>query len=87
MKSLTCQSCGMPFLCSLKGTNWDETENEEFCANCFEKEQFIDPSLSLHKLEMKLVEMAEVHKEITIEDARVIIKKLPYLKRWHMNIM
>ena len=87
MEPLICQSCGLPFTAELMGTNRDETKNEEYCVNCFENGEFIDHSLSLHKLEVKLVEMAEVHNEITLEEAQAVIKELPYLKRWHMSIM
>ncbi|RKS50541.1 putative zinc ribbon protein [Gillisia mitskevichiae] len=87
METLICQSCGLPFTKELMGTNRDKTRSEEYCISCFENGKFIDHSLSLHKLEMKLLEMAEVHEEITLEEAQAVIKKLPYLKRWHMSIM
>lgn len=87
MKQLICQSCGLPFLKSLSGTNRDETKNEEYCITCYEKGEYTDCSLSLHKLEIKIIEMAKVHNEVTLEEAQLIIKNLPYLKRWHMNII
>lgn len=87
MKALICQSCGLSFLKSLGGVNRDETKNEEFCIKCFDKGEFTDCSLSLHKLETKLIEMAKFHNDITLEEVQLIIKNLPYLKRWQMNIM
>ncbi len=86
MKHLICQSCGLPFSGKLRGTNRDETKNDEYCVNCFDNGKFVDHSLTLHKLEVKLLEMAEVN-EITLEEAQAVIKRLPYLKRWHMSIM
>tara|TARA_R100001369_G_scaffold92896_1_gene141091 strand:+ start:114095 stop:114358 length:264 start_codon:yes stop_codon:yes gene_type:complete len=87
MDHLTCQSCGLPFTNEISGTNRDESENEDYCVHCFEHGEFVDQSLTLHGLEVKLVEMAEMHNEITREEAVIVIRELPYLKRWHMNIM
>tara|TARA_R100000935_G_C2827675_1_gene163251 strand:+ start:1356 stop:1619 length:264 start_codon:yes stop_codon:yes gene_type:complete len=87
MDHLTCQSCGLPFTKEINGTNRDETDNEDYCLHCFENGEFVDQSLTLHGLEVKLVEMAEMHNEITLEEAVTVIRELPYLKRWHMAIM
>lgn len=87
MEPLICQSCGLPFTKKTMGTNRDGTKNDEYCINCFENGEFVDHSLSLHKQEVKLIEMAKVHNEITLEEAQAVIKELPYLKRWHMSIM
>ncbi len=87
MEHLTCQSCGLPFTKEIMGTNRDKTKNDEYCINCFDKGEFVDHSLTMHKLEVKLIEMAEVHNEITLEEAQAVIKELPFLKRWHMSII
>lgn len=87
MKHLTCQSCGLPFTTELRGTNRDGSTNEDYCINCYEKGEFVDHSLTMHKMEVKLVEMAEMHNEITLEEAQDVIRELPYLKRWHMSLM
>ena len=87
MKHLICQSCGLPFSGKFMGTNRDKSKNDEYCLSCFDNGEYVDHSLTMHSLEVKLVEMAEVHNEITLEEAQSIIKNLPYLKRWHMSIM
>ncbi len=87
METLICQSCGFPFNKKTSGINRDETKNEDYCINCFDNGEFVDHSLTMHKLEVKLLEMAEVHEEITLEEAQAVIKNLPYLKRWYMSIM
>ncbi len=87
MEHLTCQSCGLPFTKELRGINRDKTKNNEYCINCFDNGGFVDHSLTMHKLEVKLVEMAKVHNEITLEEAQAVIRELPYLKRWHLNII
>ncbi len=85
MKPLQCQSCGMMFPKEDVGTNRDNSPNEDYCHNCFQKGEFIDHHLTLHNLEIRLLEMAKVHNEISLEEAQQIIRVLPDLKRWRMN--
>tara|TARA_R100000935_G_C2758290_1_gene132556 strand:+ start:14 stop:277 length:264 start_codon:yes stop_codon:yes gene_type:complete len=87
MKPLICHSCGLSFPEKFTGSNLDGTKNEDYCVSCFDNGEFMDQSLTIHKLESKFIEMAEVHEEITLEEARAAIKKLPYLKRWLMRTM
>lgn len=67
------------------GTNRDQTLNEDYCHNCYQNGEFTDHHLTLHSLEIHLLEMAKVHNEITLEEAQQIIRVLPDLKRWRMN--
>ena len=85
METLTCQSCGWPFSLATAGTNRDMTLNSDYCQDCFRNGAFTDKSLNLHQLEVKLLERAEVHEDISLEEARQLIKKLPELKRWRMD--
>ena len=85
MKPLQCQSCGMMFPKEDMGTNRDNSPNEDYCQNCFEKGEFTDHHLTLHNLEIKLLEMAKLHEEISLEEAQQIIRVLPDLKRWRMT--
>lgn len=85
MKLLICQSCGLPFSGEAKGTNRDHTQNEDYCIQCFRNGEFTDHSLTLHELERRLLDMAEVHNEISLEEALEIIRILPDLKRWKMS--
>ncbi|SKB36192.1 Putative zinc ribbon domain-containing protein [Salegentibacter holothuriorum] len=85
METLICQSCGWPFTLTTAGTNRDKSVNKDYCRDCFKDGTFIDKSLNLHQLEMKLLEMAKVHEDISLEEARQLIKKLPELKRWRMD--
>lgn len=84
MKASLCQSCGFPLFEENKGTNRDKTKNEDYCINCYQNGEFVNHALSMQNLEMKLMEMANVHNEITLEEAQQIIMNLPYLKRWQM---
>ncbi|WP_081210152.1 zinc ribbon domain-containing protein [Salegentibacter sediminis] len=81
----TCQSCGLPFTKEMRGTNRDKTFNNDYCINCFRDGEFTNHHLTLHQLEIQLLEMAEVHNGISLEEAQQIIRKLPELKRWRMN--
>lgn len=85
MKQSLCQSCGFPLFEENKGTNRDQSKSDDYCINCYENGKFLEPSLSLHELEVKLMEMAEIHNEITLEEAQQIIMNLPNLKRWQMS--
>lgn len=80
-----CQSCAAPLVKENRGTNRDGTFNADYCKSCFENGEYKDHSLTLHQLEVKLLEMAEVHNEISLEEANEIIRKLPNLKRWQMS--
>lgn len=80
-----CQSCAVPLTVDNRGTNRNESLNEDYCSSCYQYGEFRDHSLTQHQLEIKLMEMAEVHNEITLEEAQEIIRKLPTLKRWQMS--
>ena len=80
-----CQSCAAPLSEENVGSNRDRSPSKDYCQNCYKNGEFQDQSLSLHCLEVKLMEMAEVHNEISLEEAQHVIKLLPTLKRWKMN--
>ncbi len=87
MNTEICQSCGGPLTAQNRGTNRDQSLNEDFCFACFKNGEFTDHHLTMHHLEVELLEMAEVHNEISLEEAQRLIKLLPDLKRWRMNSM
>lgn len=82
---LICQSCAKPLTSDNRGTNRDSSMNRIYCNTCFAQGEFLDPSLSRHQLETQLMEMAEVHDQISLEEAEQIIRILPTLKRWQMS--
>ncbi len=87
MEHTVCQSCGFILMEESKGTNRDQTVNDDYCIHCYQNGEFTDHSLDVHKLEVRLKDMAKVHNEITIEEAEHIINILPRLKRWKMDFM
>lgn len=80
-----CQSCGLPLTKTNCGHNRDLSPSKDYCRNCFDYGEFKDHSLTLHELEVKLLEMAEKHNEMSLEEAQDLIKILPHLKRWRMS--
>lgn len=80
-----CQCCARPLTEDNRGRNRNKSNSELYCQSCYIDGSFRDPSLTLHQLEVKLMEMAEVHDEISLEEAEQIIKILPTLKRWQMS--
>ena len=82
---MICQSCGFPFTAETRGTNRDGTKNNDYCISCFKNGQFTDHHLTRHELERRYLEMAQEHNEISLEEARQIIRTLPDLKRWKMT--
>lgn len=84
MNPKICQSCGLPFADDFKGTNRDQTESEDYCINCFQNGNFLEPSLSLREMEVKYLDMAKKNKDLTLEEAQEALKILPMLKRWRI---
>lgn len=87
MKPEICQSCGQPMLEETYGTNRDKTRNKDYCISCYSNGEFTNHSLTLHQLEIMLLESAEIHNEISLEEAQQLIRILPTLKRWRMASM
>lgn len=87
MEPLICQSCGMSCSPENMGTRYDLSKSKEYCRSCYQAGKFVDPSLTLQDMEIQLLEKAEVHDEITLEEAQQIIRKLKDLKRWQMDMI
>jgi len=85
MKPFICQSCGLPFTDEFRGTNRDQTESEDYCINCFQNGNFVEPSLSLREIEAGYFEKAKKNEDLTLEEAQEAIKILPTLKRWRIR--
>lgn len=85
MKILTCQCCGLPFPPVMRGSNRDQSKNNDYCFDCFENGEFTDHQLTIQDMEKKLLTMARHRDEISIEEAHQTIRILPDLKRWKMT--
>lgn len=85
MKPSICQSCGFPFSEKFSGTNRDDSESADYCRGCLEKGEFTEQHLTIVDMERRLLEMAKENNQLSIEEARQVIKILPDLKRWKMT--
>lgn len=85
MKPSICQSCGFPFSEEYSGTKIDKSKSQDYCRGCFQNGKFTDQHLTIVELERRLLEMAKEHNQLSIEEARQVIKILPDLKRWKMT--
>jgi len=66
----------------VRGTNSDESPNDDYCKFCFQKGKFADPNLTLDKQIKKMVGFAGKMK-MSPEQAKVMASAvLPSLKRW-----
>ncbi len=77
-----CQSCAMPLLNeNIKGTNKDNSKNNEYCKYCFENGEFTD-DCNIEEMKNRCIEHL-VEKGIDRNESDIMLtKKLPQLKRW-----
>lgn len=87
MRVSICQCCGQGFIPEMSGTERDHSFNADYCNCCYKNGEFIDKALTVHTLQVKLMKQARNHQQMTQEEADIIIRKLPYLKRWKMSWM
>lgn len=88
MKTLICQSCGMPMNeAEHFGTNKDGSKNEEYCVYCYKDGAFTKNVMMDEMIESNLNFLDEYNKDankkLTKEEARAQMKEyFPTLKRW-----
>jgi hypothetical protein len=78
-----CQSCGMPLSKDAKGggTNSDGGKSTEYCSNCYQKGQFVQPNITVDEMKERVKgKMKEMH--IPGFLAWFFAKDIPKLKRW-----
>lgn len=80
-----CQSCGMPLTMMNLGTEKDGEESTDFCKNCYQDGEYLEPDLSFNEmLERGLKGLKE--KEIFFLLKWMLIKGYPYqlakMGRW-----
>ena len=78
-----CQSCGRPFSGEGDlGFNADGSQNQDYCKNCFDNGEFVDPDKTITIAIEENISMAMergIDKETAYEMANQIF---PKLKRW-----
>lgn len=83
-QKIICQSCGMPMKKDKDfGTNFDRSQNQEYCCFCFRNGKFTDEGISLQEKVNKLVRISVEQLGLREDLARTMAEtKLPQLKRW-----
>ncbi len=71
-----CQSCGMP----LKKD--ENKEHELYCSHCWKNDQFVDPDLTLQKMQEHNFNMMTKDMKLPKWIANSFNKKVAKLKRW-----
>lgn len=79
-----CQSCCLPLSDDLVGTEANGEKSKDYCCYCYKDGVFTRPDATLDTLlEISAKVWAEKDPNVTIEDAKVQLKrKMPTLKRW-----
>ncbi|MBK8052240.1 MAG: zinc ribbon domain-containing protein [Saprospiraceae bacterium] len=84
IKTLICQSCGMPLDKDPQkgGTNFDKSISDKYCSFCFQDGKFVDDGITLEQKIAKNIQMA-VNMGMTKDYAKQISESiLPKLERW-----
>ena len=79
-----CQSCAVTLKkLERRGTEVDGTRCDEYCTDCYEAGEFIEPEITMKEMiELSLTTTAK-ELDITIEEAKNYLQSLfPTLKRW-----
>ena len=78
-----CQSCAMPLTSQeFKGTNKDNSKNEEYCKFCFQDGEFTFKG-TFEEFIKKQIEIAKTKLDMSEEKASEMANNmLPKLKRW-----
>ena len=76
----------MPLSETNKGTNEDQSLNEEYCHYCYEEGEFVIPNLTLNIQMDRLTNMAIENMKMSETEAKSIAESvLPGLKRWKVK--
>ncbi len=77
-----CQSCARPLQpVEMLGTEADGSRSKEYCAYCYQKGAFTNPSLTFADME-ELVESQMPKLDGTPDLIHDALEALPHLKRW-----
>ena len=79
-----CQSCGLPSGHDKKGTEVNGTLSDDYCCDCYENGEFIEPEITIKEMIEKTVTYTSKSRNMTMEEAKNYLEfLLPTLKRWH----
>lgn len=88
MEQQFCQSCGMPLTDENKGTNADNSRNEDYCIYCYKEGKFTQDITMEQMIEHCAQFTDEINRQsgwnLTPEQAKEQMRRFfPYLKRWN----
>ena len=83
-KEPICQSCAVSLVDpENKGTETDGTLSDDYCCDCYESGEFIEPELSIKEMIELSIETTSKARNMTLEEAKKYLEfLLPTLKRW-----
>ena len=79
-----CQSCAVSIEDPKnKGTEIDGALNSDYCCDCYESGEFIDPEITIKEMIELSVKSTAKSRNMTLEEAKSYLESLlPTLKRW-----
>lgn len=78
-----CQSCGMPVGSHFYGTNFDGSENRDWCTFCFRDGEFTDPDITCEQMIEMSVENMTNDLSLPTDEAEELARSIiPNLRRW-----
>ncbi|MFO6495803.1 MULTISPECIES: zinc ribbon domain-containing protein [Bacillus] len=82
MKTLICQSCGMPMDHEELGTEKGGGKNRDYCKYCYGEGQFKQPDATLQDMIEICVPYLKEEGKTEVEARKLLESTLPHLKRW-----
>ena len=87
MEMKFCQSCGMPLINEIIGTNADGTPNEDYCLYCYKDGRFTQDVTMGQMIDHCARFTDEINRQsgrnLTEEQAKEMMRRFfPHLKRW-----
>ena len=79
-----CQSCSSSLeTVEDKGNESDETHSDDYCCDCYDAGEFIEPEITIKEMIEKNLSTTAKSLNLTIEEAKNYLESLlPTLRRW-----
>ncbi|MFW9856636.1 MAG: zinc ribbon domain-containing protein [Candidatus Thorarchaeota archaeon] len=81
-----CHSCGLSNDIHERGSEKDGTLCDDYCNDCYEKGEFIEPEITLKEMIERTIPSTKRSRNMTTTEARDYLRiLLPTLKRWRSS--
>lgn len=77
-----CQSCAMPMVSDLYGTNADGSKNEDYCSYCYQNGEFTSDITMEEMIDFCVPKMVENSDFNEAQAKKMMEEMFPTLKRW-----